>query len=84
MKITKSAVDQILETMDIMGMDPKEYFLLFSESNQGDCAIGFTKEGQPEIHDGLGVVCSIDMSNVTVDLIEVDGKKGLTFISNDF
>jgi len=81
MKVTEEAAKQVLEVMDIMGMDPHEYSLLFSESDHGHCAIGFTREGEPEVFHGLGVVCSIDMSGIIVDLIEIEGKQGLTFIN---
>jgi hypothetical protein len=87
MKITESANQMIVYTMKKKGLDPSKVFLEIGIFN-GDLGMGFTREpfGKIMKEGELNLVLSgqVDADNLTVDYGEVDGKKGLIFLGEDY
>ena len=91
MIITEKAAEEILNIMKRVGMSPDDYFLNFAKSNNGeDCGMGFVKKdtwefNNPEWFHGLGVVVKhdINMSDIVIDVMEVDGRVGIIFSDVD-
>ena len=84
MKITDSAVEAILSTMNKKGLDPKKTFLEVGIFD-GNLGIGFTREalGRKIKNNDLTVVVTnnIDSANIVIDYNEINGRKGLIFSS---
>jgi len=87
MRFTESATTAILETMRNRGLDPKEFVFDVSIRENGAVGIGFTKDraGVASQYGDLTVMIghNIDMEGVVVDFGEVDGRRGIIFLSEE-
>lgn len=86
MKITDAARVVILETMEKHGLDPKVFsFLLRTAEKDGSCAFAFTRVpefGKKFQFEELNVIVAfdLDVTNLIIDCLEVDGRTGLVFL----
>jgi hypothetical protein len=83
MRITESAANVILGVMSNNGLDPKKFLLSFEKLSNGALGFTFIKNEVSEWREfyGLRVNVAINM-DITVDLGEFDGKKGIIFLAN--
>lgn len=82
MRLTESAARAVLEVMASQQLNPKEFALYLCNYN-GACSMEFSNKakGTIEKFHGLTVVVGpgLDMTDVEVDFVENDGKRGLLF-----
>lgn len=87
MKFTDSAINAILETMRKRGLNPKEFVFDVSLRENGSVGIGFTKDraGKTSKYGDLIVMIGhgIDMNGVVVDFGEVNGRRGIVFVTEE-
>lgn len=87
MKITESASQIIIDVMKKKGLNPKTVFLEIGDFN-GDLGLGFTREpfGKVMKQGELNFVLSgkANLDGMTVDYGEINGKRGLIFLGEDY
>lgn len=86
MKFTESAVDAILGTMKRKGLSPKEFIFELSIRENGAFGIGFSKDrvGFKHQYGDLVIMVgpNLDMSGITIDFGEIDGRQGIIFLTD--
>ena len=82
MRFTESAANVILEVMSNTGLDPKKFLLNFETLSNGALGFTFSRDDHSECRDfhGLRVSVSGNTADITVDLGEYNGKKGIVFL----
>tara|TARA_Y100000034_G_C6696867_1_gene307111 strand:+ start:369 stop:656 length:288 start_codon:yes stop_codon:yes gene_type:complete len=87
MRLTKYASDAIIAIMESKGLNPKKCYFGIKQLENGTLGIGFTEEPEGKIIE-FGKLCvtiadNINTENVVVDFGEVNGKRGLVFLSEE-
>lgn len=87
MKVTNSAIEIILDIMQKRGLDPSKTFLEVRLLENGALGFGFTRDrlgklikfGDLSVIEAFGT----ETSDTVIDFGEVNGKKGLIFLSEE-
>lgn len=81
MKITDSARDIILKTMIKQGLDPKIWFIGFVFQKDSPIDFGFTDVESDNVIEFGDLQCTYkgDLMDLSIDFLEIDGRKGLVF-----
>lgn len=82
MQITESAANVILKVMSNNGLDSKEFLLNFETLDNGALGFTFSKDDGSESREFYGLRVSVGQSigDITVDVSEIDGRHGITFL----
>ena len=87
MRITEYAVGAILAVMEKEKLDPEGVYFGIKQMDNGALGIGFTQEPEGRVMEfeqlKVTIANNINVEGVVVDFGEIDGKRGLVFLSEE-